>query len=848
MLKNLDSKIALVYGDLKISYAEMRTLVKKYAGSYNLTPGAHAVIFAENRPEWLFAFYSVWYKKGIVIPVDNLATAEETSYILSDCTPEVVFTTKLRRETVDNALKISGIQTTVIIIDELSANLLYVPAGKNSLKEEDLISIQDPAVFETPENSTVAVIIYTSGTTGKPKGVMLTYGNLLTNVRAVSEHIPIFRPDSVVLMLLPVHHIFPLAGTVIIPLHVGATVAISPSMQSPDIMQTLQKNAVTVIIGVPRLYAAIRKGIMDKINSSAVASLLFNIARKLNSPKFSKKIFGAVHKKLGGAVEYLVSGGAALDKEVGSDFQTLGFEVLEGYGMTEAAPMITFTRPGRVRIGSPGEIMSSETKVEIRDGEITASGPNIMKGYYNKPEDTDEILKDGWLYTGDLGYLDKDGFLYITGRKKEIIILSNGKNVNPVELEDKLSESPYVKECGIFYHDDQLQAIIVPQESTVKDSKSDDAQSTSVVRNLDEIYRREVIEPFNKTVSSYKKIMGFHLTDEELPRTRLGKLQRYKLPSFAVLADIEQHEEQLSVIPQTNEFKLIASYLEKEKSRVVLPGYHPEIDLGMDSLDLVSFQAWLMQAFGVNIEPGEILSFPNIGKLSEYVSEKKTRVEETKVDWTDIIKEKVNLKLPSNWFTGRWVIYGFKIFSHLYFRVKSKGTEKIPEAPVIFVPNHQSYFDSFFIGSFLRRRQLKRTYFYAKEKHFKQAWLKFLASRNNIIIVDLNKDLKESIQKMAEVLRQNRNLIIFPEGTRSKTGGLGDFKKTFAILSRELNVPVVPVSIKGAYEALPSGSHFPKPWKKIRVEFLEPIYPASHSYESLTDQVRSKIESVLGEA
>lgn len=832
MLNNLDSQIALVYGDLKVTYADMRMLVRKYSETYTLKDGGHAVIFAENRPEWVYAFYSIWYKNGIAVPVDNLATAEETGYILSDCNPEIVFTTQLRKDVVDKAIELSGIQTTVILLDEIDKesinDISQFTAGKNLLKDEIASRINYPAVFQTPDRDKVAVIIYTSGTTGKPKGVMITYGNLLTNIRAVSEHIPIFRPDSVILMLLPVHHIFPLAGTVIIPLYIGATVAISPSMKSPDIMETLQNNAVTIIIGVPRLYAAIRKGIMDKINASILASLLFTVARKINSPKFSRKLFGTVHKKFGGAVEYLVSGGAALDKEIGSDFQTLGFEVLEGYGMTEAAPMITFTRPGRVRIGSPGEIMSDETKVEIRDGEITASGSNIMKGYYNKPEETAEILKDGWLYTGDLGYIDKEGFLYITGRKKEIIILSNGKNVNPVELEDKLSESPYVKECGVFYHDDQLQAIIVTDQFITN-----------------EVIRGEVIEPFNKTVSSYKKIMGFHLTDEELPRTRLGKLQRYKLPSFAVLADIDQTEKPKQEIPLSNEFKLIAGYLEKEKSRMVLPGHHPEIDLGMDSLDLVSFQAWLMQTFGVNTEPGQILSFPNIGKLSEYIAEKKTRIEESKVDWTDIIREKVNLKLPSNWFTGRWVIYGFKIFSHLYFRVKSKGTDKIPEAPVIFVPNHQSYFDSFFIGSFLRRRQLKKTYFYAKDKHFKQAWLKFLASRNNIIVVDLNKDLKESIQKMAEVLRQKRNLIIFPEGTRSKTGGLGDFKKTFAILSRELNVPVVPVSIKGAYEALPSGSHFPKPWKKIRVEFLEPIYPASHSYESLTDQVRTKIESVL---
>lgn len=816
MIKNSDSKIAITFGDQKVTYSALKSYIKFLSGNFRLEAGRHAVIYAENCLEWIYALYAIWDKEGVAIPIDNMATAEETAYILSDSLPEVVFTTRSRQSVLMKALSIANINASLIILDDLKF---------------DTASLREVTGFHVPEKSSTAVIIYTSGTTGSPKGVMLSYENLLANVRAVSEHIPIYKPSSVVMMLLPVHHIFPLAGTIIIPLYVGSTVAISPSMQSADIMETLQKNQVTIIIGVPRLYAAIRKGIVDKIKQSAAANLLFQIAGKLQSRKYSKKIFKAVHDKLGGAVEYLVSGGAALDKEVGTDFQTLGFEVLEGYGMTEAAPMITFTQPGRVKIGSPGEIMR-ETNVEIRDGEITASGPNIMKGYYNNPVETAEILKDGWLYTGDMGYIDKDGYLIITGRKKEIIVLSNGKNVNPAELEEKLIDSPYVKECGIFYFDEQLQAIIVPDYPAIHDHSVDTY----------EFIKWQVIEPFNKTVSSYKKILGFHITDGELPRTRLGKLQRFKLPSLALLSDLQ--EENFADEETTTEFNVIAQYLEQEKSKKVMPRHHLEMDLGMDSLDLVSFQAWLFQTFGVDLDPAQIATFNNIGDLTSYVRDHKIRMEESKFDWTDIIREKVNLKLPTNWMAGRWMIKLSKIALHLYFRIRAKGLHNIPAGPVIFVPNHQSSFDALFVAAFLRRQLLKKTYFYAKEKHFRQAWLKFLADRNNIIIVDLNKDLKESIQKMAEVLRQNRNLIIFPEGTRTKTGEIGEFKKTFAILSTELNIPVVPVSIKGAFEALPSGSKFPKPWKQISVEFLKPVYPENFSYDSLTEHVRNKIHHI----
>lgn len=816
MLQHTGEKSAIVSGDQKISYSEFHQKINSISAMMTLKPGDHVVIFSENRVGWVYVFYSIWESEGVPIPIDFMASVSEVAYILKDSAPALVFCSREKKAMMEEAILTAGITPRLFLIDDIEA-----PDATGDQAELTI----------NPDEKETAVIIYTSGTTGSPKGVMLSFQNLMTNVRAVSEHIPIYREDSRVMVLLPLHHIFPLMGTMVIPLSLGATIAISPSMQSEDIMATLRNNSITVIIGVPRLYAAIRKGIMDKVNKSTVARMLFGIAKLLNSKKFSRKIFNTVHQKLGGSVEVLVSGGAALDTAVGNDFKVLGFEVLEGYGMTEAAPMITFTRPGRVKIGSPGELMR-ETIVRINEGEILASGPNIMKGYYNRPEETAEVLQDGWLYTGDLGYFDKDGFLFITGRLKEIIILSNGKNVNPTELEVKLLESPLVKDCGVFFRDDILQVIIVPDAEHVPQGIS--AESEAIIRS-------QVIEPFNNSVSPSKKLMRFYLTDQELPRTRLGKLQRFRLSDLAY----EEQTEQEEIIIESPEFKLIAEYIESEKGRKVRPHHHLEIDLGMDSLDKVGFQAWLQQNFGVSIEPVAMTNFGDVLKLSEYVGEHKTHMEDARINWADIIREKVNLKLPGNWFTGRWSIYSFRIFFHLYFRFSAKGKENIPKGPFILAPNHQSSFDGLFVAAYLTNHQMRRTYFYAKEKHIRQRWLKFLASRNNIIIVDLNRDLKESIQKMAEVLKQNRSLIIFPEGTRSVTGELGEFKKTFAILASELDIPIVPVAISGANKAMPKGSHFPRLWTRVKIVFLEPVFPAGHSYETLTGEVRQRIEEGL---
>lgn len=813
MLKNMGEKTAITYGSDQISYGRLIGNIEQFADKYKISKGARVAIFMENRPEWVYSFYSVWKNDGIAVPIDYLATSDEVAFILNDCQPEVMFTSAGSLPVIKEAVAKAGIENQIILADEVTL-------------QPEKFSTSD---IEITDKTQTAVIIYTSGTTGSPKGVMLSFDNLMANIKGVAHDIKIFTPASRTLMLLPLHHIFPLMGTMIIPLYAGGSVAISPSMASEDIIKTLQDNKITILLGVPRLYAAIRKGIKDKINASAVARLLFSIAGKLNSRSFSKTIFKAAHKKMGGHLKYLVSGGAALDPEVARDYQILGFEVLEGYGMTESAPMITFTRPGRVLIGSPGEALPG-TIIESIDGEITIKGPQIMQGYYNRPEETDKVLKNGRLFTGDIGHVDKEGYLFITGRKKEIIVLSNGKNVNPSELETKLEDYALVRECGVFFKDDMLQAVIVPEKSAIVQTEE---------QNIEDIIRWEVIDKFNHQVSSYKKIMRFYLTDQDLPRTRLSKLQRFKLEEFA---SEEEKNQETRELPDFEEYKMITDYLSKEKGRDVLPHHHLEMDLGLDSLDKVGFETYLNQTFGVKIDPVEMLRFNNVLLLAEHVREVKTKVDEQKINWRAILREKVPLQLPKTWATGSIMVRLSRFVFHSYFRFNARGMKNIPEGPCIIAPNHQSFFDGLFVASYLRTKQIKKTYFYAKEKHVKSPWLKFLANRNNIIIMDLNNDLKASIQKMAEVLKRNKNLIIFPEGTRTKNGQLGQFKKTFAILSRELNIPVVPVSIRGAYEALPKGSFFPKPFKKVNIEFLKPVYPGEDTYDSLAIRVKEQIQ------
>ncbi|MEE4197180.1 MAG: AMP-binding protein [Bacteroidales bacterium] len=821
--KNYKDKAALITKERSYSYQELFQKINQYSELFfSHKPYSKIAIHAENRAEWVFAFYAAWKNNCTVIPVDFLASPDDVSYILNDCKPDLVFVSN----------------TTIAKFDTMEPELEYTPEiiNMDEPKEESGSEKSQSFAWDVPPDvEKTAVIIYTSGTTGSPKGVMLSYKNLLANVEGVSEKVKIYTRDRQVLMLLPLHHIFPLTGSMIAPLVVGGTSVMSPSMQSSDILETLRNNKVNIMIGVPRLYDLLYKSLKAKVFASFIGRTFYSMVKALGSKKMAQKIFKKVHKGFGGHLEFLVSGGAALNKEVGTFFQTLGFDVLEGYGMTEAAPMITFTRPGKGIIGSPGQALPG-LSMEIRDDEIVAKGDNIMQGYLNKPEETNEVLKDGWLYTGDLGRIDKNGYLFITGRKKEIIVLQNGKNINPVELETKLEGYDCVKEAGVFQKNDKLHALIVPDyEQLVQKEVSDP----------EKYFKKEIIPDLNQRLTSYKRIMKFLIIDEELPRTRLGKIQRFKLDEIFEQPKVKEKTVERQEEPVSEEYQVIKTYIESQVDMTISPEDHLEFDIAMDSLGKITLIEFIERTFGVKIEEDKLINFPSISKMVDYVKENKLFHNFELPNWSEILKEKIHFQLPKSWPTQSFIIKSARNFFKLYFKFKSKGLENIPEGAAIITPNHQSFFDGLFVTACLKRKTIKDTYFYAKRKHVNNRFLKFMAHRNNVIIMDMNVDIKESIQKMAAVLKEGKKIIIFPEGTRTTNGEMGEFKKTFAILSKELNVPVVPVVIKGAYDVLPAGSKFPKPFRKIEVEYLKPVYPNGRDFDVLTHEVKETINELV---
>ncbi len=811
--------IAVVTENSEISYTALLKTVALFSDILGKLNGKRVLIVSENRPEYIYAFYGIWKSDGIVVPVDFMSTPEEIAYIISDCSPDVVFFSEKVRENVEKAIDLSGkTEIKKIVFEKIQGD----------------ISKYEAADFDVDDKEKTSLIIYTSGTTGSPKGVMLSCRNIMANMDALQE-CGYYTENDIVLMILPLHHVFPLLGTVVAPLLGGGRAVICPSLQASDIAKMMEKSHPTMILAVPRFYEMLMKGIMLKINSGFLTKAVFRIAKIANNTAFSKIIFKSVAKKFGGNMKHFICGGAKLDPEVWNCFKVLGFSIGDGYGMTEASPMITFPRPGKGKAGCVGTELSKGT-VKIVDGEIVATGKNIMKGYYNRPGETAEVLRDGWLYTGDLGHFDKEGNLCITGRKKEIIILGNGKNVNPTEIEQDIERSDVlIKEIAVIAKNGVLCAIIRPDEKVLAERQ---------IPNLEEFIRWEIIDKYNSTASHHKKILDFVLTNQPLPRTRLDKIQRFKLDDFLKHKDEKRAE---SDVPESKEYEKIAEYIRKTTEKEVFPDDHIEIDLGLDSLDKIELASFINSEFGIKITETDIQNLATVRKIAGFTAEcESKKADHAKQDWKTVLKENLNnMELPRSAFYHRLLRFSLVAAVRTFFKVRFSGAENIPHGPVIFAANHQSVVDALFVLAKIPAKEFKKTYCFAKGKHFQQWWRRYMAKRNNIIIMREDEEVVDSIKRMASVLKKGRNVLIFPEGTRSRDGGLGDFKQTFSLLACEINVPIVPVAINGAFEAFPRNRKFPHPFKKITVTYLPPISPEGKTREELASAVKEAIEEKL---
>lgn len=813
-------RLALVdFENNHINYIDLVNNIKYYSDNFiNLEENKFGLIIMENRPEWIYSFFTIWDKNSAAIAIDAQSSPKEILYVLEDSNPDIIVCSN---ETEKNILE-------AISNYSLKNNIKVLNVDNFKIDDEKMKKIAN-SEFElrNPEGNQTAAMLYTSGTTGSPKGVMLTYNNLMTEMEGIYEK-GIFDHRDQILALLPFHHVLPLTATVLLMLRYQTSIVFVRKIASKEIFEALEKNRVTALIGVPRVFKLFYDGIKQQIDAKFITRAIFKIMSKSKSIPLKRKVFSKVHKKFGGHLDFIVAGGAKLDPEIARFYETLGIYSLEGYGLTETSPVIAVNSKNERKIGTIGKKLYN-VDVKIENEELWVKGPIVMKGYYNKPEKTAEVMtEDGWFKTGDLAKIDEEGYITIIGRRNSMIVLSNGKNIDPETLENRLiaKSDKLIKEAGIFNHQNKLAAIIIPDLLECRK------------RNINNVktYIKNIVEDYNLSAHNYEKVLDYKVFEEELPKTRVGKLRRFMLPNL-----YEQNVVKKAKVaePDNEVYKILKEYVKKAKGIEPQPEENLELEIGMDSLDIVEFFAYIENNFGLQLDEEKFAEMPNLKLLSEYINEKAVKIENNEINWKQIIEEAKPIKDDKN----RWITKFLKVFLDViikvYFRIQRNGREKLDPKPKIYVSNHQSFIDPLILGSLLPKSILYNTIFLAIDWYFKKFPLKLLVSNGNVILIDINKNIRKSVEEIVGYLKSGKNVLIFPEGARTKDGKVAEFKKVFAIISKELGIDVQCLGIKGGFEAYSRYMKFPKP-KKIKVAVLDIIKPEG-SYEEIAEKAKEII-------
>jgi long-chain acyl-CoA synthetase len=516
-----------------LTYKELSEKVRKlssYLLEQGLKKGERIGILCESRPEWAVAFFGAVRAGATIVPLDIKLTETELTSILSDCNPSVLFSDTKHLEL---AKKLPAKVTSI-------KNIYVVDEGKGD-KDNPSIDQLNPKTIEPGINrelEEVALIVYTSGTTGSPKGVMTSYGNLMFQTSRFQKMVELSEEDRF-LSILPLNHLLELTGGFLGLLNLGATVTFCHSLFPQEIMRSLKEQKITGMVAVPLFYKSLKGGIEREIRKKgeeAVKMFEGGLAKaKSVSIEDRRKMFAPILEELGGSLRVLISGGAPLETEVAEFFESLGIQMLQGYGLTETSPVISGNTVHKNRLGSVGpaldgvEVKIDKKNPEDSEGEILTRGPHIMMGYHHRDDLTKEIIDEqGWLHTGDLGHLDEDGFLFITGRIKNMIVLGGGKKIFPEEVEAAFGNAKTVKELcvlgkkskegGLKGGTEEVCVVAVPADSLLHDHKDDPQAVQSAIK--------KELEELGQHLAVYKRPTRTFISNDDLPKTATRKVKR----------------------------------------------------------------------------------------------------------------------------------------------------------------------------------------------------------------------------------------------------------------------------------------------------------------------------------
>ncbi|GIW13855.1 MAG: AMP-binding protein [Tepidiforma sp.] len=785
----------------RYTYSALGQRAQGYARMFTgmgLSPGDRVIAWAPNQPEWVAAMFGTFIAGGVLVPLDVRSSPEFVERVIARVEPKLALAGRAQ------AAQLERFEFPILVLDDARP-----PADGR---------------FEGPPlaGADLAEIIFTSGTTGDPKGVMLTHRNIVANVEAGLAAIDI-GPGTRMLSLLPLSHMFEQTAGCFAPLAAGAAVCYPSSRQPASLSRTMQEWKPTVIIGVPQVLSLLMAGIEREAEARHRLGLLRTL-RHVAQPlpaRVRRLLFRPVLSRFGGALDFVATGGAAIDPEVQLKWETMGVAVVEGYGTTECAPIVSINPREDRRIGSVGRPLPGQQVRIAEDGEVLTRGENVFPGYWQSPEATAAAFDGDWYRTGDLGYLE-DGYLYLKGRKKDLIVLSDGQNVYPEDIETVLRRQPGVTDAvvlGLTVEGQvRLHAVVV------------EAQPGAAA---------EAVRRANEALDARQQVLGWTVWPEpDFPRTHTLKVRRPLVEAY--LREHQPPPAQAVVDSDDPLLRIIAALSRTGAALADSVNLGP--DLGLDSLARVELLSAIEDDLGVYVDDAEVGPQTTIGELRRMVAKGERRVRIRKFPaWP-------------RWRTVQWLrqaLLSWFVFPLLRigYSVEVRGRERFAavQQPCLIISNHNMHLDQAMLlrsmpPSFRRRVAIAA----AASDIFGNRLRGFFASLlgNAFPFAKEGSGVRESLEYVAKMLGEGWNVLIFPEGKLTVIGPMQPFKSGTGLLAVETGVPVLPMRIDVLRPGFYEGKWLPHPRARVRVSIGEPIrFEPGISYQEATARLEEAVRN-----
>lgn len=768
---------------------ETADCIASYLHTRGIEKGDRVALCAPNQPNWVAAFFGCLIDGAIVVPLDIQSSPEFMAKVIKNTACKLILSNSLTAST----LRYSGVD--IARLEDL-AQLVK----DKVVPSECHVKPHDPAE-----------IVFTSGTTDDPKGVVLTHRNIMSNVEAGAIFVP-GKPSSRLLSLLPLSHILEQNAGLFIPLRGGGTI-VYPSSRKPGVIaHVLREERITCMIVVPQVLMVLMNSIereVRRLGKEAAWARAHRIASRFPM-FFRRQLFRSTLGRLGSKLEFVVCGGSFLAPALANKWENFGIKVLQGYGATETSATVSSNGLRRRKLDSVGRILPNQQVRIASDGEILVKGANVFSAYWRDSKATDRVIEDGWYKTGDLGYFDEDQFLHFKGRKKNLIVLADGRNVYPEDIEPILNKE--------LNREAKEEAIIIG-----RDTSQGSTEVHAVLLVHDYSTAEQAIRRANSQLAEYQHIRGFTLWYEgEFPRTATHRIQRHLVEER--LAQDSQKQAPLTVKPtsptiEVSDTRKILSEVCSIPVENIDGNSRIGDDLGLDSLGRVELLSAIEADLGLYIDEQKMGSETTVANLEQLVLHSGVAPHLNIRQWP--------LSLPSRLIRrGLHSCCLFPILRALG-RPIIKGSKNLEglTGPMLIAVNHNSHLDSLTVFYALPARFRSKLAVAAAEDYFFQnhflAWMTSLLLNGFPFAREGN--IRTSLEYCGNLLDHGWSILIYPEGTRSLTGEIAPFKSGVGLLSVELGVPILPIRLMGMEKILPKGRAIPRRGGTVQVHIGSPL-------------------------